>query len=368
MCGDPVRLVATAENMPANTAAQGKGTITTSANKLVLTESSTGQSTFNFPQATDWNVKDVVFSGTPPPLQHALKGEASALGQTVQTPPTAPLVVKRIPDKDLELVSTAITSGIYGWTSVFQIGFKDNKFTTHLKMHYTKAWQGKYIIKQSSVVFVKKIGTAWKSWDASAQSWTGPYNNQTVRDMIFLKVGNVFKDRDSSQHEWPESFPDSASFDTVKATWLSRIHSTWDGKFKLKRKNCPSSNPDNCCAWPIDVKAEWNEASGDKDVFLIWTQQWNGNDDGRSNAKDWYIGDTDIGTAPHEFGHLLGAYDEYTGGALAPAGTIDDNTVMGLNMTLTPKTRHLDNWCTLVTSKIRTWTGHSSWEFEVKDV
>ena len=48
--------------------------------------------------------------------------------------------------------------------------------------------------------------------------------------------------------------------------------------------------------------------------------------------------------------------------------SIDPNTIMGQNLPLTPKTRHLGNWCKQVKDKMATWTSHSHWEFEVKDV
>jgi len=381
MCGDPVRLIATAQNMPANTSASGEATITTSADKKVMTESSTGQSNFNFPNAKAWEVKEVVFSGSPLPLQHKLKGKATAAGQTVETKPTEPLIIKRIPDKELEQVSTRITSGVYGWDAIFKIGFKDNTLTTFIQMQYKKSWKGQWVTFDSAQdggktgwAYVKKVGTAWKYWNktATTPSWVAlprAISNYTVNTIIFIKDGTSFKSRSSSQ-VWPEAFPESPtpSFDSVKNGWLANIHKTWDGKFKLHRKGCPSSAA-NCCTWPIKVQAKWDTASGQKLVYLIWTQQWAGTNDGRSNAQDWYIGDGRTGLAPHEFGHLLGAYDEYTGGAVDPAtNKIDANTIMGQNLPLTAKKRHMDNWRKQVRDKIRTWTGHSQWDFEVQDV
>lgn len=381
MCGDPVRLIATAEHMPADTSGQGKAVITTSGDKNVLSETTTGQAQFEFPKTDFWKVKDVVFSGTPLPLEHKLKGKATAAGQTVETKPEEPLVVKRIPDKDpAEEVSASVTSSgfVCTWDSVFKIGFKDNKFTTFLQMHYKKAWVGKWISFDSAHdggrtgwAFIKKVGTDWKFWDTSAATpaWTAlprAIGSYTVNSLVFIKDGTDYKVRGGTA-EWPEAFPNPADFDTVKDTWLNNINSTWDGKFKLHRKGCPSSDA-NCCTWPVKVQASWNADSGQKLVYLVWTQQWAGTDDGRSDAQDWYIGDSRSGLAPHEFGHLLGAYDEYTGGALDPAaGIIDPNTIMGQNLPLTPKTRHMKNWCEQVTAKIRAWTGHTAWEFEVKD-
>ena len=51
---------------------------------------------------------------------------------------------------------------------------------------------------------------------------------------------------------------------------------------------------------------------------------------GRSDMTNWFTDDTGSVNA-HEFGHMLGLFDEYTGGATDPANPIiDDKALMGL--------------------------------------
>jgi hypothetical protein len=56
---------------------------------------------------------------------------------------------------------------------------------------------------------------------------------------------------------------------------------------------------------------------------------------GRANALNWFVGDTGQVNA-HEFGHLLGLYDEYIGGGIDrfPNPTLTNTGLMGLGTSL----------------------------------
>src|SRR4051812_39793391 len=67
----------------------------------------------------------------------------------------------------------------------------------------------------------------------------------------------------------------------------------------------------------------------------------------------WSMGDTRAGLAPHEFGHLLGAPDEYGGVGTTQLSVNDDDglvdgvdaaSIMGVNMTPAKK-RHYKGVC-----------------------
>ena len=110
------------------------------------------------------------------------------------------------------------------------------------------------------------------------------------------------------------------------------------------------------------MEVKWDDNAGDKLVYAIAAQDWE-----RSNAKDWYLSEHRLGVAGHECGHLLGAYDEYTGGAIDTATNIIDNdSIMGQNLTK-GHPRHLDGLRDQVKSKINGWIGRS-WDFEVKNI
>ena len=118
----------------------------------------------------------------------------------------------------------------------------------------------------------------------------------------------------------------------------------------------------SCCSWRVRVKVEWNASAvaSDKEIFAISAQEWE-----RSNAKDWYLTEERIGVAAHECGHLLGAYDEYTGGAVdLTTNKIEDASIMGADLSVA-HARHLDGLRDQAKNIINAAIGRS-WTFEVK--
>lgn len=64
--------------------------------------------------------------------------------------------------------------------------------------------------------------------------------------------------------------------------------------------------------------------------------------------KNWYLDDIDARPmiAAHEFGHMLGLWDEYLGGWTDPSGKFpanDPTSVMGQTM-MTPYARHYEDF------------------------
>ena len=300
---------------------------------------------------------------------YELKADLSAIGQKVTTENV--LKVVRVPDKDLEAVSIGISSGRFAWTAAFKVGIDKDKLKVKQTIHHKKAWLGKWITFDPTLdsgktgwAWVKNAGTAWKYWDSTSdpKAWKSlPRNvsSYTVSNVVFIKSGQRYVSRDDASNVWPETFTDPSNYDTKKAAWLNNIHSVWDNKFDLVRKH-DGEHGDGCCKWRIRVSVNWSATSGDKLVYIISSQAWE-----RSNAKDWYLSENRVGVAAHECGHLLGAYDEYSGGAVDLAtNIIDGNTIMGQQLTV-GKARHFDNLLKEVTKKINGWIGRN-WEFEVK--
>ena len=231
-----------------------------------------------------------------------------------------------------------------------------------------KAWLGKWLAfnsahdGRSDRVYIKKIATTWKFWDTTVtpNAWTNlprPISNYTINNMVFVQSGSHFVSRDNSSFRWPEAFAQPANYNTKLNNWLNNINSVWHDKFTLKRKTC---NTANCCEWKIKVKAAWSNTPADKTIYAIWAQEWE-----RSNAKDWYLTENRVSVAAHEAGHLLGAYDEYTGGAVDPVTPqIDANSIMGNNLSIA-KARHFNNLRDNVKIKINTWIS-KNWDFEIQ--
>ena len=312
--------------------------------------------------------------GEPVPEKLPADAKLSADGMSAETPKA--LAVKRLPDKDLEQVNIACSSpksvngtNNYGWTAKFRLGVKDTDVLVRMTLQVKKAWLGKWIsfaaadkLKQATG-YIKKVGGAWKYYDTGKKAWEAlPRNvsNYKINSQVFVQSGKAYVGRDDASKTWPEAFADSPDFETKKTAWLKNIHQVWDDKFKFQRKDLKGTAR-GCCEWPIDVKVNWSNAAGDKEVYIIWAQEAE-----RSNARDWYLTYPNDGVAGHECGHLLAAYDEYSGGAIHPkTKLVENNSIMGNNLT-TGKPRHLDDLRQEMERKVKAWIGRD-WKLETKD-
>ncbi len=361
-CADQVNLLGTATNMDPGTAATGQGAVAKQGNVASL--KGTGHNSFTL----QWRVKDVVFSGKSLPPNKQVQGKLSAGGLTATAP--QPLSVKRVPDRAAAPISFARAAGKYSWTAAFRLGVKDDVLQVDQTLQITPAWLGKWVSfdkdedGREGWGFVKKDAATWMFWDtaASPPAWTAlprGISENTVNNLIFIKQGAEYVARDQATFKWPEAFAAPAGYAEKKAAWLANIHQVWDDKFSLKHKECVSGAA-ACCSWRIRVKVQWSDGAGDKQVYAVSAQEWE-----RSNAKDWYLTEHRVGVAAHECGHLLGAYDEYEGGAVDPAtNKIEDASVMGSDLA-TPHARHLDGLRDEAKKLINAAIGRS-WTFEVK--
>jgi hypothetical protein len=194
-------------------------------------------------------------------------------------------------------------------------------------------------------------GTAWKDTPAS---WTPDNSNHF--GIPFYKSGSKWVCRDDSSLSWPKALSDwpdnkfkgSGNLtDKTLATWKTNIQAVWTDKFDIKRKECKSSKA-QCCRYKTRCVVDFQEVSAYADGVIIIVYE-----DVRSDSGMWALGDTRYGLAPHEFGHLLGAPDEYGGVGTTQLGVsdsdglnngIDDDCIMGVNLTNTKK-RHYKGIC-----------------------
>lgn len=330
-----------------------------------------GQSSFK----VDWKTTGVDFekAGLSMPAKLAVVGQLSADGMQATTPKA--LVAKRLPDKAPEKVSftckspkTANGTANYEWTAAFKLGVENAAVKLQQTLQIKKAWLGKWVsldAKKDKTKqgwgFVKKDGVDWKYWNTTDSAWNDlprDIGDYTVTNMVFIKSGAKFVGRDDAAQTWPESFSEPADYESMKTKWLKNIHDTWDKKFKVKHKDCTGIG---LCEWDLSVKVDWSAGAGDKLVWAIWAADWE-----RSNASDWFLSEARLGVAGHECGHLLGAYDEYTGGAIHPKSKkIEDDSIMGQNLN-TAMPRHLEDMRDQLKAKVKSWIGRD-WPLEVKD-
>lgn len=366
-CADPAALNGTASGITEEVEAQA--TILSKGN-AVGSGSAKGQSNFK----VDWKASGINFekpAGTMPEKLPVV-GQLSADGLQATTPKA--LAAKRLPDKAPEKVSFTCKSpksvngtNNYEWTAAFKLGVEDASIKLKQTLQIKKAWLGKWVsldAKKDKTAqgwgFVKKDGVAWKYWNNTDSAWKAlprDIGQYTVTNIVFVEKGGKFVGRDDATQTWPESFSQPKDYESMKTKWLKNIHDTWDKKFKVKHKECTGVG---LCEWDLRVQVNWSAGAGDKLVWAIWAADWE-----RSNASDWFLSETRLGVAGHECGHLLGAYDEYTGGAIHPkTKKIVDNSIMGQNLT-TAYPRHLDDMRKQLKKKISSWIGRD-WPLVVK--
>jgi len=369
-CADPASLLGKATGIAGSVTGSGSVKV---HDRSVATITGPGQSTFKL----DWKACGVDFAPLPGggkmPDKLPAVGGLSADGMSAKTPKG--LALKRLPDKDPEAVSFNCSSpksvngtNDYSWSAAFKLGVKNATIQVKQTLQIKKAWLGKWVSfdKAKDKIdqtwgFVKKSGANWKYWDTTGPAWKAlPRNvsSYTLQNITFVKDGTSFKSRDDGGAQtWPEGFAEPKDYESMKKKWHKNIQDTWARKFKIKHKDCAGAG---LCAWDVDIDVDWSAGAGDKLVYAIWAADWE-----RSNASDWYLSETRLGVAGHETGHLLGAYDEYTGGAIHP-GTkkIEDNTIMGQNLT-GALPRHLEGFRDEVEKKIKSWIGRS-WKLEVQ--
>jgi hypothetical protein len=114
---------------------------------------------------------------------------------------------------------------------------------------------------------------------------------------------------------------------TVLSQWKSEIQRVWNGKFKAHRKDCKRGDDcncsfeDGCCVFPIHIRCEFGPGHGKK------VKLYKGANERVRSSPRWWKSHTwweECVNVPrtvraHEFGHLIGMYDEYPAGAVHPA-------------------------------------------------
>jgi len=108
-----------------------------------------------------------------------------------------------------------------------------------------------------------------------------------------------------------------------KSKWKKQIENIWDNKFKLHRTDCKRRDSCDCgvwgcCLFPIRVRCEWGSGHGDKVELHAGANDANGWGSGKWwYSHTWWEATKNVPTTvrAHEFGHLIGMFDEYEAGA-----------------------------------------------------
>lgn len=119
---------------------------------------------------------------------------------------------------------------------------------------------------------------------------------------------------------------------TLRDSWEQGIENIWSNAFDIF---------DGTYLYDTVFNVDWVSSGADHTVNVA-------SGTGRTNMLTWYM-DNPGGwpnsyhdeIAAHEFGHMFGLYDEYTGGAVNPSGLIRDDSIMGQMLT-SPMADHYD--------------------------
>jgi hypothetical protein len=101
-----------------------------------------------------------------------------------------------------------------------------------------------------------------------------------------------------------------------KKYWLEGIESNWRNRFSLRFADGSTI--------PIVIRPVFTVLDAHHEVVVR-------DGDGRPNQLNWYLNNS-ANLIAHEVGHMLGAFDEYNGGAISSAtNQLDADSLMGKN-------------------------------------
>ncbi|PCC68208.1 protein of unknown function [Nannocystis exedens] len=134
--------------------------------------------------------------------------------------------------------------------------------------------------------------------------------------------------------------------------WRAQIEAIWDHKFYFHRKNCKRGKKcdcgvNGCCKYPLRILAVQGTGHGSVKLFLGGpkAQNW-GKIDLWWYSDTWWtaIGDAGPDVRAHEFGHLIGCYDEYPAGACEGSRAFADvpDSIMNSGSVVYP--RHVEEF------------------------
>jgi hypothetical protein len=125
----------------------------------------------------------------------------------------------------------------------------------------------------------------------------------------------------------------------LKDTWESGIEDMWNNKFNIIK--------DGTWRFPVKFDVNWVDPH-----HTVRVQPG----PARSNMTTWDTDDTGR-VAAHEFGHMLGLFDEYNSGAQANPPITDGGSIMGSTAAgAVPKSRHFKGFADWLTAKSPTQT------------
>jgi hypothetical protein len=163
--------------------------------------------------------------------------------------------------------------------------------------------------------------------------WTGKFDIKYLNDTVYVTVKIKLQNRSGPKPESGGANPAIGDpvTDADKLAMRTDVEGKLSSKVKLIRTAC-GFGAACTCEKPIKIAVEFVE-SGEHHLVNLFQGA------GRANATNWTRVKTRENSWAHETGHLLGFYDEYTGGAtgVAPRWLANEPAnVMNVGLTVPP--------------------------------
>jgi hypothetical protein len=152
---------------------------------------------------------------------------------------------------------------------------------------------------------------------------------------LMIKKGELIVTRKVNFDKLPGANPSKGQL----KQWAREIENIWDRKFKIHRAQCKRGDHCNCspasgcCSFTIRVRCKFQPGPGERVVLHPGSNNpndWGGPDWWYSHT--WWMGmaGVPVTVRAHEFGHLMGLYDEYPAGACDPGRVVtnDPSSIM----------------------------------------
>lgn len=333
-----------------------------------FTDSQVSSDAFGHP----WDILELLPTGGP-----SWNDARQLIGSTSGVLTPDPMVVRFIPNVTRHAADHSVeyrkqdSTGSWVTVSVeclFDLEVRNYLLVIHGVIKYVRGW-GKYRLLLGDATLAggftlfgatnhwgyrDTASGGFKYWNGTAfvntpAGWTPTDSNHF--GAAFYKSGSSWVFRDDTSRTWPEALPEwpanvytgaGNQTATTLSTWRTQIDNMWSDKFDIKRVECRSTRTE-CCRYKTQCVSQFEEVDSYGDHVIVLTYV-----DVRSDSLLWAMGDTRAGLAPHEFGHHLGAPDEYAGVDTTQVGVndsdglangVDSSSIMGSGMT-TVKKRH----------------------------